>query len=111
MVDRYETTGSSEGRFQPGSINQVLINKLGITNPDEMDEVESDQQLTAADLCDWHRTWLEEVYSWVGEYRSVNMQKGKFMFAAAHLINRLMAEFERDFLSGYTPCEDYDEAA
>ncbi len=40
MPDRYDTTHISEGQFQPGSDEKVLANKLGITDPLEMDESE-----------------------------------------------------------------------
>ncbi len=30
MPDRYDTSGTPEGQFQPGSDNNVLLNKLGI---------------------------------------------------------------------------------
>lgn len=40
MNDRYDTGASSEGEFQPGSDESVLRNRLGITNPDEMDWLE-----------------------------------------------------------------------
>ena len=35
---RYNTAHFIEDQFEPGSNNQVLKNKLGITNPDEMDK-------------------------------------------------------------------------
>jgi hypothetical protein len=40
----------------------------------------------------------------------VNMHKGDFLFAAANLIPDLMAAFERDYLSNYSPCEGFDES-
>lgn len=120
MTDRYDTTGSPEGQYQPGSDNRVLINKLGIVDPDEMDEieldllsqltesvlgeVEADQTISIDDLCEWHRRWLGNVYVWAGQYRSVNMGKGDFQFAAAHLIGGLMLKLNKDFLAVYTPC-------
>jgi len=126
MPDRYDTSGTPEGQYQPGSDDQVLLNKLGITDADEMDDVElallqdmqfklledieADQRISSADLCDWHREWLGKVYSWAGEYRSVNMHKGDFLFAAANLIPDLMAACDRDYLSNYTPCEGFDES-
>lgn len=125
MADRYDTSGNPEGQFQSGSDGQVLANKLDITDPDEMDDVElvlleeiqskllddveSDQKITVADLCNWHRDWLETVYSWAGEFRTVNMQKGDFPFAAANQIPKLMSVFEKDFLEKYTPCEGFDQ--
>jgi cell filamentation protein len=51
-----------------------------------------------------HRRWLGEIYAWAGDYRQVNIAKGEFMFAAAGQVPRLMQEFERGPLRGYTPC-------
>ena len=42
MNDRYDTTGNIEAQFEPGSSDRVLANKLGISDPLEMDEVELD---------------------------------------------------------------------
>jgi len=125
MPDRYDISSNLEGQYQPGSDERVLLNKLGITDSNEMDDVElflleelqskllmaveADQRITVVDLCEWHRDWLSSVYRWAGEFRSVNMQKGGFMFAASNLIPRLMAEFEDKYLAVYTPCEEFDE--
>jgi cell filamentation protein len=120
MSNRYDASETSEGRYQPGSDNQVLINKLGITDSQEMDDVElalleqltftiinevtEDQRLTISQLCEWHRRWLGNVYHWAGSMRSVNMSKYGFQFAAAMQISRLMDEFDRNYLNKYTPC-------
>ena len=125
MTDRYDASGISEGQYQPGSDDEVLLNKLNITDSSEMDEIELgllneltstlideievDQVISTADLCEWHRRWLGNVFSWAGEYRSVNMGKDGFQFAAAHLIPGLMGSFEKDFLKKYTPCIDMNE--
>ncbi|MCG7870037.1 MAG: Fic family protein [Candidatus Thiodiazotropha taylori] len=119
--DRYDTTGNPEAQYEPGSNDSVLKNKLGIQSPDEMDEVEldlliqlydlipeeieADQPLTVADIRDWHRRWLGNVYPWAGQHRSINMSKGDFHFAASAQIDRLMSDLDRKFLSRYTPCE------
>jgi cell filamentation protein len=119
-ADRYDTTGNPEAEFEPCSNELVLKNKLGIRDPDEMDEMELDlliqlydvipevidvdQRLTAAVICEWHRRWLGNVYPWAGRYRTVNMGKDDFQFATAGQIERLMEVLERDFLSRYTPC-------
>jgi len=125
MTNRYDTTGNPEGEFQPDSNNQVLLNKLGIINPDEMDdvelellkqlttsvldEIEDDQLITSDDLYEWHRRWLGNVYEWAGQDRSVNMGKADFQFAAAHLIPKLMKDLNDKFLSKYTPCKGMEE--
>lgn len=125
MPDRYNTNGNPEGEFQAGSNDLVLINKLGISDVEEMegqefdaliqfqidlfDELTVDERMTAQDLCDWHRRWLRDIYEWAGDYRSVNMSKSDFTFAAAHLIPKLMADYERDYLSIYTPCNNMNQ--
>lgn len=125
MSDRYDTTGIPEGQFQPGSNNQVLLNKLGITDPVEMDEIEldlleqltehildeiaEDQTISTRVLSEWHRRWLGNVYEWAGNFRSVNMGKGDFQFAAAHLVPKLMTEFDEKYLTVYTPCNRMNE--
>jgi cell filamentation protein len=123
VTDRYRVEGA-QGAFQPGSNDQVLANRLGITNPDDMAEAElvlleklyeavllddlPDRTLTVADLKTWHRRWLGNVYDWAGAERSVNLSKGDFSFAAAAQVSRLLAAFERDCLARYTPCRDLD---
>ena len=125
MSDRYDTSSNPEGQFQPGSGDKVLLNKLGVKDANEMDdielvlleelqtklldEVEADQCITVADLCGWHRDWLGSVYEWAGEFRSVTMSKDGFPFAAASLIPKLMADFDTAFLASYTPCEGFSE--
>ena len=97
MTDRYHLPGTQRA-FQPGSDGRVLANKFGITQPEDMDELElelltqlyedvlirnlPDRQLAVDDLKTWHRRWLGNVYDWAGQERSVNMSKGGFMFAA-----------------------------
>lgn len=93
MSDRYQVTGA-EGAHEPGSSGLVLRNLVGITSPDDMDELElrllgelydevlvqdfPERTLTVADLKHWHRLWLGNVYPWAGQERSVNLGKGGF---------------------------------
>ena len=124
--NRYQATGS-QAQWQPGSGEQVLLNKPGITDPVVMDEAEldlllqlyefvlreqfPDRRLTVSDLMQWHRLWLGNLYDWAGQQRAVNMGKDGFQFAAATQIPRLLENFERDCLQRYTPCADMDDAA
>ena len=123
MSDRYEARGI-EAEHEPGSHGRVLRNRLGIKRVRDMQQAESDalravqdwalgrfsadHRFAAADICDLHRRWLGGIYAWAGEYRTVNLAKGDFFFAAAAQIPRLMAEFERDELAVSTPCEGMD---
>lgn len=108
MVDRYEAEGA-QGSFQAGSDQQVLSNKLGISDPEEMDDAELTlleklyqqvlierlpaRSITVQDLRDWHRYWLGNIYPWAGEIRAVNLGKDGFFFAAAPQIPRLLEGF------------------
>lgn len=120
MAPRYEAAGL-QAEFEPGSRGRVLRNLLGIQRVREMERAESEalvatqfslldqfsfsHRFTVADLHSIHRQWLGGIYSWAGEYRSVNVSKGGFMFAAAAQVPRLMEAFERNELAKYTPCE------
>ena len=118
-IGRYAAHGP-EAEFEPGSRNRVLRNLLGIRSVREMARAESKTLLSAQqrlvdsfsfghrfiadDIRGIHRAWLGSIYSWAGEYRSVNLGKGGFQFAAATEVPRLMREFERGELARYTPC-------
>ena len=119
MSDKYDASGSVEGLFEPGSNDTVLANKLSIIDENQMGNFELDKLLIAQQhilddindgecisskhLCQWHKRWLGDIYLWAGKYRSVNMSKGDFHFAAAHLVQELMCEFEEEYLSKFTP--------
>lgn len=118
--DRYDASDLPEAQFEPGSNDQVLKNRLGITSKQEMDAIEAraleqamdvlvrtygeTHRFTATDLCDCHRTWLGGIYEWAGCYRQVNVSKDGFPFAAAAQVPALMEQFERDVLRRCTPC-------
>ena len=125
MTGRYDTAGNVEAQFEPGSNGRVLANKLGISDPDEMEDVEvgllnrlhedvigsieADRPITVADICEWHRSWLHNIYVWAGRYRTLNMAKGDFLFAASGLIPRLMANLDKEILQAHTPCTGMSE--
>jgi cell filamentation protein len=129
MTDRYDTSNLIEDQYEPGSNGTVLRNLLGITVPEDMEvaetealwrvqemllrDIATDQSFTVVDLCRMHRQWLERIYPWAGEYRGVNLSKGGFPFAMAHVIPALMEEFEQKQLRNYTPCvfEGRDDVA
>lgn len=124
MSGRYDASDSSEGQFEPDSDDRVLRNIRGIVDPAEMDRLESvelvrtldelvhevdvDQPFTAADICGMHKRWLGGIYAWAGQYRGVNLEKNGFPFAAAYLIDGLMADLEKGSLARSTPCRPGD---
>lgn len=109
---------SMEERYQPGSNETVLANKLGIVDEHKMENLESglllmmyeklfvDTQpldaLTFEHIREWHRQWLGNVYAWAGKLRNANLAKDDFHFAAADRIPLLIAGFEKDFLTQVT---------
>ena len=123
---RYDVSSLTEAQFELGSNEQVLKNRLGIKSQKEMDDAEARaleramvglvgnyderHRFTATDICKIHKSWLGEIYDWAGEYRQVNISKGDFPFAVANRIPALMAEFEKDVLARYTPCNFEDRA-
>ena len=124
--DRYQA-GGSQAAWQHGSGDKVLLNKLGIVDPMEMGEAELHlllklydlvleqgfpaRRLDVADLKEWHRLWLGNLYDWAGEERTVNLSKGDFHFAAAAQLPRLLRDFETRHLHRYTPCHRMADAA
>jgi len=75
VTDRYDVSDLREGQFEPGSNEQVLLNKLGITSVDEMNAAETSALATATeefvhrfdaqhrftvdDIQNMHRRWPE----------------------------------------------------
>jgi cell filamentation protein len=117
---RYDVSMLPEAQFEPGSRRRVLRNLLGISRAREMNVVETralqsamdrfnrqfdaHHRFTADDIRGMHRVWLGGIYQWAGEYRSVNVSKDGFPFAAAGRIPALMSDFQRDVLARRTPC-------
>jgi len=115
--------GGSQGRYQPGSNDSVLENKLGITEPADRDEAElvlleklyeavlldslPDGKITVAQIKIWHHRWLGNLYDWAADERSVNMSKGEFQFAASRQIPQLLSKFEQKYLDNYSPCTGF----
>lgn len=118
-MSKYDASGS-QASYQPGSNDQVLSNRLGITSPDEMDDAElvllqklyervliehlPTGSITVAHLKSWHRSWFGNIYEWAGDERAVNMGKDGFQFAVAGQIPRLLQKFETEYLAKLTPC-------
>lgn len=121
---KYAVT-TSEGEYQPNSDEQVLKNKLDITETEEIDEAEASlllklyehvfeqgtppKELNFQLISTWHRMWLKPLYDWAGQLRSVNMSKGDFQFAAAGFLSTQTQEFENLYLSQYKTLANLDD--
>ena len=117
---KYSTENLTEGQFEEGSAECIYENLLGVKDAKQMDEIETEYSLEAfkhfigffstthkflaKDIQFIHKTWLDKVYTWAGQYRQVNISKGGFVFAAAKQVPKLMIEFEKKVLVQYTPC-------
>lgn len=99
----------------------MLKNKLGIVDPQEMADLEQyllfqlyeeiledpsikSRRLYIAEITEWHRRWLGNLYSWAGKERNVNLTKGGFSFASAHILPELGESFQVQQLDRFTPC-------
>ena len=107
--------------YELGSNNEVLKNLLGIKDKETMEQVEEielertgivipdiygpEHQMTAQDIQQIHNLWLADIYPFAGEFRTVNMSKGGFPFAASQYIDKSMQVLENKFLKLYTPCK------
>ncbi|MFM9104829.1 MAG: hypothetical protein ACKOPS_27375 [Cyanobium sp.] len=114
-MSRYYVLGS-EAECEPGSNGLVLRNRLGISDPVVMEELERNQlldlyratigdeispkPLRTSDLLGWHRDWLSNIYDWAGKVRTFNLSKQGFAFASAHLLPERLAAFESDACTG-----------
>jgi cell filamentation protein len=109
MSDRYSV--SSDEAYEPGSNEQVLKNFLGVKDKSIIEQLEARElmrveqdifsmyeqtsRFTAQDISAMHQLWLGNIYPFAGKYRSVNMSKGDFLFAAASRISSCMETFEK----------------
>ena len=106
---------------EPGSDGRVLRNKLGITDPDLMQEYEmeyseqalkrildsavSEALVTCEMIKQWHRWIFEELYNWAGKYREVELSlpNDVLHFCPSMHIAASMDNYEREYLRVLTP--------
>ena len=95
--------------------NEILPNLLHLNKKEDLDNAEFEGFLyTELYLTDKltsrtkfnekyiqqiHKLALNELYSFAGKYRTVNMSKGGFLFPAAQFIPQSMSTFENDILN------------
>lgn len=124
--DQYSVNPGPENMWEPGSDDRVMSNKLGVTDPEDMDGLEYEALLavtvlyytedlisrnsviTADIIRQMHGDWLGGIYEWAGRWRSVNMTKGSYPFPPAQRIPELMYNMENELLSKHTPCNSKD---
>jgi cell filamentation protein len=118
----YQGPVGTEAECEPGSRRRVLCNKLGLVRKSDMDRAEylalvkaqahyyddiitPSTRITCSLLRRMHRDWLSSIYKWAGEYRSVELAKGDFVWPPSYIVPDNMARFEKEMLAKYTPCK------
>lgn len=98
----------------PNSEDEILPNKLGLTNAVEIGkeeyrgflraEFKFETELQSIHKFDWkllseiHKIALGHVYDFAGNLRTVNISKGGFLFPAAKHLHSVMEAFQVEFL-------------
>lgn len=109
--DKYSV--SKDEDFDQNS--EVLRNRLGIVSKTEMEILEEselqrteselfkifdeDHRFTSKDIRNIHELWLGDIYYFAGKYRTFNLSKAGFSFAASQRIVYCMQNFESKILS------------
>lgn len=112
--------------YTPKSEDEILPNKLGLTEPDKIAEeeyrgflraeIKFESELDAIKTFNWdllasiHKTAMGHLYEFAGKFRQVNISKGGFLFPAAKFLPTIIEEFEEEFLKTLSlSSENYQE--
>lgn len=96
----------------PKSEDEILPNKLGLTDPGKIAEeeyrgflraeIKFESELDSISQFNWelissiHKTAFNHLYEFAGELRQVDVSKGGFMFPAAKFLPSVIEEFEKN---------------
>ena len=109
----------------PKSEDEILPNKLGISDPEKIAEeeyrgflraeIKFESELGDINQFNWelissvHKTAFSHLYEFAGQLRQVNISKGGFMFPAAKFLSAAVEEFEKECLNPLPDSfEDYE---
>ncbi len=98
----------------PKSEGEILPNKLGVTDPQQIQkeeyrgflraELKFESEIERIDQFDWnlilsiHQTALIHLYEFAGKLRQVNISKAGFLFPAAQHLDNAVQTYELEFL-------------
>lgn len=98
----------------PKSEDEILPNKLRLTDPEKIAEeeyrgflraeIKFESEFDSISKFNWelisliHKTAFNHLYEFAGELRQVNLSKGGFIFPAARFLPIAIKEFEKEFL-------------
>jgi len=111
--------------YTPKSEDEILPNKLGLTDPEKIAEeeyrgflraeIKFESELDSIRKFNWelissiHKTAFNHLYEFAGKLRQVNISKGGFMFPAAKFLPSAVEELENEFLNPLPDSfEDYE---
>ena len=112
--------------YTPKSEDEILPNKLRLTDPEKIAEeeyrgflraeIKFESELDEISQFNWefisliHKTAFIHLYEFAGDLRQVNLSKGGFMFPAARFLPSAVKEFEKEFLDPLPDSfENYEE--
>lgn len=110
----------------PKSEDEILPNKLGLTDPVKIAEeeyrgflraeIKFESELDDINQFNWqlissiHKTAFSHLYEFASQLRQVNLSKGGFMFPAAKFLPSAVEEFGKEFLNPLpNSFENYEE--
>jgi cell filamentation protein len=98
----------------PKSEGEILPNKLGLTDPKQIQkeeyrgflhaELKYESEIEGIVQFDWnlisliHQTALIHLYEFAGKLRQVNISKAGFLFPAAQHLDNAVQSYEQEFL-------------
>jgi cell filamentation protein len=109
-----------------GDEADILKNKLGIKDPEELEDLETllltdayehflqllsenKLKLNLDLLFELHNYFLGTLYTWAGKIRTVNISKGDTFFAPAQNIESALKQFESEFVKNTPTVKDSKE--
>ena len=114
---RYTVSGDNAEMQYVDEAQTVLVNKLGITNLEEIQkkeeelladayktliaDIRTDTPLTCELLKHIHLTAFGRLYEWAGKWRSVQISKEGTTWPPPNHLDSAMQEFEREILAKY----------
>ncbi|MBL1220259.1 Fic family protein [Chryseobacterium sp. L7] len=98
----------------PGEESEILPNKLGLKNPQDIaisefegfleaeiiltENLHSRTKFNIKYILKIHKLALSHLYTFAGKYRNVNISKGGFHFSSAKYLSESMSMFENEIL-------------
>jgi cell filamentation protein len=109
----------------PKNEDEVLPNKLGITDPNlisieetkgfaaalqvSLENLTDSTPITLSYLLNLHFLALQHLYEIAGKVRTLNISKDGFLFPSAHFLDQILNNFSREMLGRYNKATGEEE--